>query len=761
MKTSYAIIVKATDEEAVALQKNLKSVDPYVDEICITITGKNKNCEAVAKEFDAKVSYFDWIDDFAAAREFNFSQCTGDFILWGDADDTFQGLENLPELMQTIKEQKIDGVAFMYHYGFDENGNCVDKHWKTQLLKNDDHFKWAGAIHEDPIQQRTAKWVRSEAIIRIHHTDKIRTRESYERNLRILERERKNNPKEPRTLFYLGRTYLSTGEYQKAIDALSEYLTLSGWDDERYEARILIGQCFFATGQHREALDAYNEAILEKEQYPDAYIQKAMTYLKIEEWEKAYTNFKLSIQLDTPEASTYHNPMNYTRDTFAGIAVSLLHMGKLDQAYSAAQKALKYDTQNKEIRHLAGVITKTKANKDTAVSYIEIVKFMRDRGQEDNILQLLHTVPNDLADNPMILKAKFDYQPPVKWPDKSVAVYCGSSAGVWDGDSVNKGGIGGSETAVVEITKRLVKKGYKVTVYNECQAPPEGLEIDGVQYKNFWEFNWQDKFDVLWVWRLPQLLDLDIKARKIILDLHDVPNVLEYTEERLSRVDKIFVKTDYHRSLLPQVSDEKFEVIGNGIDLSRFAEEEVKSPHRFVYSSTPDRGLDILLAYIWPDIKKAFKDAELHLYYGWNTFEALEKNNPERMAWMRKVKRLMDQPGIINHGRVDQKTLAKDLLKTSYWLYPTHFPEIHCITACEMQAAGVIPITSGYAALAETVKNGVTIEGDVYDPEYHKEFIKETIKTVKKDNTALRTKMVKDADQFSWDIVADEWYERL
>jgi len=267
-------------------------------------------------------------------------------------------------------------------------------------------------------------------------------------------------------------------------------------------------------------------------------------------------------------------------------------------------------------------------------------------------------------------------------------------------------------------------------------------------------------------------------------------NPIDFTNERVSIVDKIFVKTNYHRSLYPNVPDDKFVVVGNGIDLDRFIPycracggsvtisnmkgiklsgckecggdgRIYREPYRFVYSSTPDRGLDVLLEFIWADIKKEFPKAELHLYYGWHTFEKLEKNNPERMAWMRKVKKLMEQDGVINHGRVGQQELAEDLMKTSYWLYPTNFAEIHCITACEMQAAGVIPITSGYAALAETQKVGVKLEGDIHDPLYHKRYIQEVIKTVKENDGSISKQAREEAKQFSWDLVVNAWDKEL
>ncbi len=288
------------------------------------------------------------------------------------------------------------------------------------------------------------------------------------------------------------------------------------------------------------------------------------------------------------------------------------------------------------------------------------------------------------------------------------------------------------------------------------------MEIEGVEWQNYWKFNPSDEFDVVWIWRHPEVFDYDLTARLRILDLHDVMRQADFTPERVAKMDKIFVKTEYHRSLYPMVPNEKFVVIGNGIDLARFKGYRVKEPYRFIYSSTPNRGLDIVLK-IWGRLKEHFKDAELHLYYGWESFEKIEKNNPERMAWMNKMKKEMMQPGIINHGRVGQKELANDELLTSFWLYPTYFPEIHCITACEMQAAGVIPLTSGYAALEETQKCGLKFPGDVHDPVWQDAYLKKIIDWVEDTHHTSheRARAKEEAEQFSWGKVAKQWSHEL
>ncbi len=759
MQKSISLAMIVSNNDYIKAQKAIKSVEKYVDEICITIADKEFGTYVNVDK--KKFSFWKWNDNFADARSYNFSQCKSDWILWLDADDTLEGAENLQDVIKLGEDNKVDAFAFLYKYGFDKDGNCNDQHWKTQFLKNNMSFEWRGAIHEDPIQLVPLKWAKTEMCTRVHHTTDNDTVKSYERNLRILESERIKNPTEPRTLFYLGRTYLASGQFQETVDVLSEYLTLSGWNEERYEARLLIGQALFHGGDIDDALSAYNDAIIELEKYPDAYIYKGMCYLKKENYKDALQNFEIAVIKNRPDANTYYNPMLYSQKLPEAMATCYMHIGQFDKALQYIKYSLQANNKDEGTLLLYKTILHVKEIHDTSKAFADLSVKLERRGNVKLIETLLNATPADLTDNPFIVSVRGRFTQPKKWSDNSIVIYCGNSPEVWNPAMVSKGGIGGSETAVIELSKRLVAKGFEVTVFNRCEAKPEGDIYDGVVYKNYWEFNFKDEYNIVWSWRLPELFDYDLKSKFSLIDLHDVMNPLDFTEERLSKIDKLFVKTKYHRNLLPNIPDDKFVVIGNGITLDRFKNNVTKNPHRFIYSSTPNRGLDILLEYMWDDIVKEIPDAEIHTYYGFNTFYELEKNNPERMLWMKKMQKLMEKPGVVNHGRVNQAELASDILKSSFWLYPTFFAEIHCITACEMQAGGCIPITSGYAALEETVLNGITVEGDVYDPKYHKEFVSKVVEMAKKDNIELINKTINDAQSFDWDIVADEWYKQF
>lgn len=176
------------------------------------------------------------------------------------------------------------------------------------------------------------------------------------------------------------------------------------------------------------------------------------------------------------------------------------------------------------------------------------------------------------------------------------------------------------------------------------------------------------------------------------------------------------------------------------------------------YGSSYDRGLQHLLK-IWPLVKAEVTDAELHICYGWDLFDKAYADNAERQAWKQKMNELMEQDGITHHGRVGKKELKEIRSQCGVWAYPTHFDEIHCITALETQNDGVVPCVIEKAALSETVQSGVKVQGDIYDPQVRSDFAKQLIALMKDESRwkEEQDRGIKFAKENDWSIQASKW----
>src|SRR5271156_3302650 len=83
-RISLCMIVR---DEAAMLPGCLESVRGAVDEMIVVDTGSRDATIRVAEGAGAWVLPFEWIDDFAAARNHGIARATGEWVLVLDADE--------------------------------------------------------------------------------------------------------------------------------------------------------------------------------------------------------------------------------------------------------------------------------------------------------------------------------------------------------------------------------------------------------------------------------------------------------------------------------------------------------------------------------------------------------------------------------------------------------------------------------------------------------------------------------------------------
>lgn len=126
-----------------------------------------------------------------------------------------------------------------------------------------------------------------------------------------------------------------------------------------------------------------------------------------------------------------------------------------------------------------------------------------------------------------------------RWPRPSVAYYTGQPPEPW-GPGRLESGLGGAETAALQLCAAWAAAGVTVVLYLRaapgepaCAAGPAGAPWRGVTVVDASHFNLADEFDCLIAWRSAELLELPLRARRILLDLHDMPLPEQLTDARL------------------------------------------------------------------------------------------------------------------------------------------------------------------------------------------------------------------------------------
>ncbi len=342
-----------------------------------------------------------------------------------------------------------------------------------------------------------------------------------------------------------------------------------------------------------------------------------------------------------------------------------------------------------------------------------------------------------------------------KWPENSIVFYVGKHHEGLTPNSVQTGTTG-SHLAVISLTREWVKLGRKVTVYSSC-GDKEGI-YDGVEYINYYRLNWQDTFDTLIIWKNPKLLKPYVKAKRIWFDWHDVVYPPEaFSQEILAKFDKIFAKSQYQRNLLPELPDSQFSIITNGVDKSIVELiEQPKDPYKLIYASRYYRGLESMLTYGWPIIKKEIPEAQLHVYYGWTRRDEY----PERATWKQQMTELMDQPGVVEHGKIGQKELIFEKATSAIHYYACTYEEIDCISVRESAMVGCVPVTTDYAALSEK-KYCLKVPGEAKDRETQEAIAYKIVELLRNTEQleSIRRQFQELAKAETWDNLAPQWLQ--
>lgn len=191
-----------------------------------------------------------------------------------------------------------------------------------------------------------------------------------------------------------------------------------------------------------------------------------------------------------------------------------------------------------------------------------------------------------------------------------------------------------------------------------------------------------------------------------------------------------------------------------------------KRQHSIGWFSSYDRGLDVLLSDdVWPKIVAKVPDVTLDVAYGWNTFDNFHKNNPERMKWKWNLIRKFNEYGVVEHGRLSHTELAELMKEVQVLAYPTSFPEIDCITVKKAQAAGIDVITSGFAALQDSVwsKEEEDIEDIHAQPDKLEEFANRVIDALLNPISDEKRKEIAEETirRYDWSLIAQKWDKAL
>lgn len=721
-----AMIVK---DETNILDNCLESISGIFDKIVIGYTSKNHpETERIFAKHKATIIPIEWKNDFAYARNITFKECGTDLIMWLDADDTLTLLNNCTKeqfkerVIKTFEDNVSLGAMFaFYRYDHDKNGKCISTLERERVMRKG-WFNWVGKLHENCIPLFNTLNIRQDYFEIKHHSTPIRMGESARRNFEIAIATYQEELKEKKvsflTVYDLARSISvlnmvkigdkATMGIEACIPYFHEALELAKNDSHRAEIFMKLAEICRKTKRFNDALEIDSKVIKMKPTWPDGFIGLGNSYFLMDKYKDALACYINSLNLDIPDELLATDPTKYKVRVWEKISWCLFYLEQPQSSLKYINMVLIDNPDHTDMLSLKTIIEDVLKKQKMTLNILEIKEELDKEKNIDKIKSLALSLPEFMDKEAFAIRLKNEYAPTNK--KNRVIIYCGESKATWSPNSITSG-IGGSEEAVIYISRELAELGWNVDVY--CNCDNEG-NFNGVMWKSYLSYTDNEKADIFIAWRNQHYVSYAPKDTKVYVWLHDVTTDDRWNPILNDRINKVFFLSEYHRSLMKLLPEDKVFLTSNGIIKEQFStfDEIEKIKNRCVYVSNPDRGLEHLLN-IWPEIKKAIPDATLGIYYGFEVWDMTHEGNEimrKKKEWMIETMSKYRELGVSYFGKVGHMELAEAMNRAEYWLYPDYeFPEIFCISAIKAQASGCLPIHSGLAALKETAKYGIYI----------------------------------------------------
>ncbi|MGC8493862.1 MAG: glycosyltransferase [Syntrophobacteraceae bacterium] len=233
---SVCMIVK---NESANIADALACFTPFADELIVVDTGSSDNTKEIAARFTPRVYDFEWIDDFAAARNFALSKASGSYHLWVDADDRFD--EENQRRIESLKSDFDGKKAFYFILQNRQEGMAPTSCRQLRCFPIAEGIRFERRIHEQAFQSvmKAGLEMAFPDIVVTHigyMTREIRV-EKAKRNLEIMERQRAEGEEDGGLLFFLALTYAPLGRKQEAMECMTG--ALECFEKESYNHHLI------------------------------------------------------------------------------------------------------------------------------------------------------------------------------------------------------------------------------------------------------------------------------------------------------------------------------------------------------------------------------------------------------------------------------------------------------------------------------------------------------------------------------------------
>ncbi|MCL2694210.1 MAG: glycosyltransferase, partial [Oscillospiraceae bacterium] len=248
-------------------------LDAVPSELVIVDTGSADKTVEIAQGYTDKVFHFDWVNDFAAARNFGLEKCKGMWFMFVDADEHFVDVREMVEFFNNAAAIKEYNTAYYTIRNFTAAGSDKYSEFSARrLARRAEDLRFEGAIHENFAVCRSPVYYFSSYAN--HYGYSFGTgeglRSKSERNLKLIRAELEKDPDNVKSLGYYITCLLSIDDKERAI--IERAADLADKSDSPFLYSVYFNSFtkYKEAGDFKAALDTMDRAV--KKAPPDSVV---------------------------------------------------------------------------------------------------------------------------------------------------------------------------------------------------------------------------------------------------------------------------------------------------------------------------------------------------------------------------------------------------------------------------------------------------------------------------------------------------------
>lgn len=301
-----------TKNECDRLEKCLQNATFLGFEIVVVDTGSKDGTVQMLSKYTDSIFHFEWINDFAAAKNYAAKMARNDIVMILDSDEyicemTSDDVQNFLKLVETHK----DDVGRLHRLNdVKQAGKLTKYHDWTNRVFDRNKFCFSGRIHEQLVRgsvfsgpdDTDSEYATYLTNITMNHDGYVGSDEQVkakaERNAKLLLVELEKSPEDTYVLYQTGKAYFMMEDYEKAAYYLGKALEYEV--EPSYEYVIDLVETYgYALIEIGEANKAVLLESVENEfgNSADFRFMMGLAYMNDTQFEKAVWSFEKATEL--------------------------------------------------------------------------------------------------------------------------------------------------------------------------------------------------------------------------------------------------------------------------------------------------------------------------------------------------------------------------------------------------------------------------------------------------------------------------------